>query len=98
MEDRRTGDEWSCGRSYQSGKWTNRNGGGEDLFFQTLSMADSATGNQRKFPDDPKSWLLAASWFPYTKDWKAWDGKCWGYEGYLVDNYLTQLAVYDFKK
>lgn len=33
----------------------------------------------------------------YTKDWKAWDGKCWGYEGYLVDNYLTLLAVYDLK-
>jgi len=32
----------------------------------------------------------------YTKDWKTWDGKCWGYEGFLVDNYLTFLAVYDW--
>lgn len=28
-----------------------------------------------------------------TKDWKAWDGDCWGYEGFLVDNFLTLLAV-----
>ena len=33
----------------------------------------------------------------YTKDWKTWDGKCWGYEGYLVDNYLPLLAAYDLK-
>lgn len=30
-----------------------------------------------------------------TKDWKTWDGKCWGYEGFLVDNYLALLAVLD---
>jgi len=28
-----------------------------------------------------------------TKDWKTWQGECWGYEGFLVDNYLTFLAV-----
>ncbi|HWD19260.1 MAG TPA: hypothetical protein VHB20_08265 [Verrucomicrobiae bacterium] len=28
-----------------------------------------------------------------TKDWKAWDGTCWGYEGLLVDNYYTLLAL-----
>lgn len=28
-----------------------------------------------------------------TKDWKTWKGECWGYEGFLVDNYLTLLAV-----
>ena len=28
-----------------------------------------------------------------TKDWKTWNGECWGYEGFLVDNYLTFLAV-----
>jgi hypothetical protein len=28
-----------------------------------------------------------------TKDWKSWDGACWGYEGFLVDNYYTFLAV-----
>ncbi len=32
----------------------------------------------------------------YTKDWKAWDGTCWGYEGFLVDNYLPLLAVFDW--
>jgi len=30
-----------------------------------------------------------------TKDWKTWKGECWGYEGFLVDNYLTLLAVVD---
>jgi len=30
-----------------------------------------------------------------SKDWKAWDGTCWGYEGFLVDNYYTLLAVLD---
>lgn len=34
----------------------------------------------------------------YTKDWKTWDGKCWGYEGFLVDNYLPLLAVYDWHR
>ena len=29
-----------------------------------------------------------------TYDWKAWDGTPHGYEGILVDNYLTLLAVY----
>ena len=28
-----------------------------------------------------------------TRDWKTWTGECWGYEGFLVDNYLTFLAV-----
>lgn len=28
-----------------------------------------------------------------TRDWKTWNGECWGYEGFLVDNYLTFLAV-----
>ncbi|MBS1566931.1 MAG: hypothetical protein JST39_21295, partial [Bacteroidetes bacterium] len=29
----------------------------------------------------------------YTKDWKTWSGECWGYEGFLVDNYLPLLAA-----
>jgi hypothetical protein len=28
-----------------------------------------------------------------TKDWQTWDGECWGYEGFLVDNYWGLLAV-----
>ncbi|WP_262250034.1 alpha-L-rhamnosidase-related protein [Parapedobacter soli] len=32
-----------------------------------------------------------------TKDWKSWNGECWGYEGFLVDNFLTLLAVFDGK-
>ncbi len=28
-----------------------------------------------------------------TKDWKTWTGECWGYEGFLVDNYLFLLCV-----
>lgn len=31
-----------------------------------------------------------------TKDWKTWSGECWGYEGFLVDNYLPLLAVLDY--
>ena len=30
-----------------------------------------------------------------SKDWRAWDGTCWGYEGFLVDNYYALLAVLD---
>lgn len=30
-----------------------------------------------------------------TKDWKTWKGECWGYEGFLVDNYLALLNVLD---
>jgi hypothetical protein len=28
-----------------------------------------------------------------SRDWKAWDGTPWGYEGFLVDNYYALLAV-----
>lgn len=28
-----------------------------------------------------------------SNDWKAWDGKPWGYEGFLVDNYYALMAV-----
>lgn len=28
-----------------------------------------------------------------TKDWKTWKGECWGYEGFLVDNYMFLLSV-----
>lgn len=28
-----------------------------------------------------------------TRDWKTWTGECWGYEGFLVDNYLFLLTV-----
>ncbi len=28
-----------------------------------------------------------------TKDWKTWTGECWGYEGFLVDNYMFLLTV-----
>jgi len=30
-----------------------------------------------------------------SKDWRTWDGTCWGYEGFLVDNYYALLAVLD---
>lgn len=30
-----------------------------------------------------------------SKDWKTWDGTCWGYEGFLSDNYYTMLALLD---
>jgi hypothetical protein len=32
-----------------------------------------------------------------TKDWKTWSGECWGYEGFLVDNYMFLLAVLNQK-
>ena len=28
-----------------------------------------------------------------TKDWKTWNGECWGYEGYLCDGFLVLLAL-----
>jgi hypothetical protein len=28
-----------------------------------------------------------------SNDWKAWDGKPWGYEGFLTDGYYAMLAV-----
>ncbi len=28
-----------------------------------------------------------------TSDWRTWDGECWGYEGFLVDNYWSFLAI-----
>jgi hypothetical protein len=27
-----------------------------------------------------------------SRDWRKWNGECWGYEGFLVDNYLVVLA------
>ncbi|MEO6705547.1 MAG: hypothetical protein ABIN04_06830 [Ginsengibacter sp.] len=30
-----------------------------------------------------------------TKDWKTWKGECWGYEGFLVDNFFVFLALTD---
>ena len=30
-----------------------------------------------------------------SKDWRTWDGKCWGYEGMLTDNYYALSAVLD---
>ncbi|MEN8157931.1 MAG: hypothetical protein ABFS10_13350 [Bacteroidota bacterium] len=33
-----------------------------------------------------------------TKDWQTWDGECWGYEGFLVDNYWGLLAVAELYK
>jgi hypothetical protein len=32
-----------------------------------------------------------------SRDWKTWSGECWGYEGFLVDNYHTFLSVFDLK-
>jgi len=28
-----------------------------------------------------------------TKDWKTWNGECWGYEGFLCDGYLVISAL-----
>ena len=28
-----------------------------------------------------------------AKDWKTWNGECWGYEGFLCDGYLALLAL-----
>ncbi len=30
-----------------------------------------------------------------SKDWRTWDGTCWGYEGFLADNYYALLSVLD---
>lgn len=47
-------------------------------------LAGYAAGNFQGFCDDGMS-----------KDWRDWRGGCHGYEGLLVDNYLTLLAVQD---
>ncbi len=47
-------------------------------------LAGYAAGNFQGFCDDGRS-----------KDWRDWRGGCHGYEGLLVDNYLTLLAVQD---
>jgi hypothetical protein len=31
----------------------------------------------------------------HTREWKDWQGQCWGYEGFLADGYLTLLAATD---
>ena len=33
-----------------------------------------------------------------TKDWKTWTGEGWGYEGFLVDNYMFLLTVLEMKE
>jgi hypothetical protein len=33
-----------------------------------------------------------------ANDWKTWKGEGWGYEGFLVDNYLALLTVLDYSK
>ena len=47
-------------------------------------LAGYAAGNFQGFCDDGMS-----------RDWRDWNGGCHGYEGLLVDNYLTLLAVLD---
>ncbi len=47
-------------------------------------LAGYAAGNFQGFCADGMS-----------KDWRDWQGGCHGYEGLLVDNYLTLLAVFD---
>ncbi|MBX6381047.1 MAG: hypothetical protein IRZ01_10270 [Thermoflavifilum aggregans] len=36
------------------------------------------------------------AWSKMTKDWKTWERVCWGYEGFLVDNYLALLNILDY--
>ncbi|MEO8415977.1 MAG: hypothetical protein ABI472_20115 [Ginsengibacter sp.] len=31
-----------------------------------------------------------------TKDWKTCQGECWGYEGFLANNYHASLAMSDY--
>ncbi len=31
-----------------------------------------------------------------SKDWKTWKGNCSGYEGFLIENFLTLLNVWDY--
>jgi len=47
-------------------------------------LAGYAAGDFQGFCDDGMS-----------RDWRDWNGGCHGYEGLLVDNYLTLLAVLD---
>lgn len=60
----------------------NRRADAERIFHPMLE--GYAAGNFQGFGDRYKS-----------KDWRDWNGGCHGYEGLLVDNYLTLLAVFD---
>jgi hypothetical protein len=55
---------------------------GDRIFFPMLRSF--ATGDFQGFGANGNS-----------KDWRTWDGACWGYEGFLGDNYCAQLAVLD---
>jgi hypothetical protein len=60
----------------------NRHADAERIFHPMLK--GYAAGDFQGFCDDGMS-----------KDWRDWNGGCHGYEGLLVDNYLTLLAVFD---
>ena len=54
------------------------------LYWLALSAPTFAAGEfQGKCPNG------------HAKEWKDWQANCWGYEGLLVDGYLTLLAVLD---
>jgi hypothetical protein len=55
---------------------------GDRILFPIL--ASIANGDFQGYCDNKRS-----------KDWKAWDGTCHGYEGFLSDNYYALLAVLD---
>ena len=62
-----------------------RVGEARQIFYPML--ANYAAGEFQGFGPNGKS-----------KDWRDWQGGCHGYEGLLVDNYLTLLAVLDEAK
>ncbi|MBV9961971.1 MAG: hypothetical protein JO072_06950 [Parafilimonas sp.] len=53
-----------------------------DMILLPLLKSMSEGGFQGKCADNGR-----------TKDWKTWTGECWGYEGFLVDNYMFLLCV-----
>jgi len=55
---------------------------GDRIFFPMLQSF--ATGDFQGFGANGMS-----------KDWRTWVGTCWGYEGFLSDNYYALLAVLD---
>jgi hexosaminidase len=57
----------------------------EEADKMLLPLLDAFTQGDFQGPGDNKM----------TRDWKTWDGTCWGYEGFLTDNYYALLAVLD---
>ena len=94
---------WGCGSKADNsdGFQNYENGGatGSFAFFTLAALYDlgrKAEADEILFPmldTYGKCGFEGTDALGYSADWKRWDGTFKGYEGYLVDNYYTLLAV-----